>query len=223
MSLGRSLRIATARNALVLLHKACSGRLVEWRGLSLYIPRGCFLPRYTISSSLLADTVEPRGRVLDIGCGPGTLAIYVAKRWGLPVVGYDPDARSIAAARLNARLNSVESLTYFTASTYRIPSQSFDTAISNPPYLPLNPRNEMDRLWCCGSDYRTLRSVFITARRALRRGGVFYVALSSLTPLSYGLALAKALGFYVESIAYRRSPIDTVYTVKFVLRNVVIS
>ncbi len=223
MGVGRALRVATARSALTLLHKAYSGRLIEWRGLRLYIPRGCFLPRYTISSDLLADIVEPQGRVLDIGCGPGTLAIYVAKRWGLPVVGYDPDTRSVAVARLNARLNGVENLARFTTSILRIPHQSFDTAISNPPYLPLNPKNEMDKLWCCGTDYRTLRSILLAVRRALKRGGVFYIALSSLTPLSYGLAMAKALGFHVERAAYRRSPIDTVYVIKFVLRDVMVS
>ncbi len=223
MGIGRALAIVTARNALTLLHRAYSGRLIEWKGLSLYIPRGCFLPRYTISSDLLADIVEPQGRVLDIGCGPGTLAIYIAKQWGLPVVGYDPDIRSVAAARFNARLNSVENLTQFTASILHIPHKSFDTVISNPPYLPLNPRNEMDKLWCCGTNYRVLRSIFITVRRALKRGGVFYVTLSSLTPLSYGLAMAKALGFYVERITCRRSPIDTVYAIKFVLRDVMIS
>ncbi|MER6043926.1 class I SAM-dependent methyltransferase, partial [Streptomyces sp. NPDC001856] len=41
--------------------------------------------------------LDGRGRLLDVGCGPGTLALRLAHRFG-EVVGVDPDGGMIAEA-----------------------------------------------------------------------------------------------------------------------------
>ena len=45
------------------------------------------------------ERIRPGERVLDIGCGPGTLAHDIATRTGASVVGVDISERSIAVAR----------------------------------------------------------------------------------------------------------------------------
>ena len=223
MSMTEKIRAALARISLILLHKVYTRRWIEWRGLRLYISKSCFIPLHTMSSDILADFVNPRGRVLDIGCGCGSLAIYLAREWRVHVVGYDIDPHSIATARINAIVNRVSELTHFTLSLNTIPRHGFDTVVSNPPYLPLEPRKPMDKLWCCGSDYRVLQQILLLARYALRAGGRLYIALSSITPLENGLALAKVLGFDVEDVVCRPSPLDRVCAVRLRLRNVVIN
>jgi ubiquinone/menaquinone biosynthesis C-methylase UbiE len=87
-----------------------------------YLPaagRDIFLPLYDPLVKLLgADrarrklfdqaSVQPRHRVLDIGCGTGTFAIAI-KRW-LPtvdVVGLDPDPKALARCHRKARAAGV--------------------------------------------------------------------------------------------------------------------
>jgi ribosomal protein L11 methyltransferase len=67
--------------------------------------RGCLLAL----DALARRRQRPR-RILDIGTGTGVLAIAAAKVFRVPVLAVDIDARSVAVARYNARLNGVGSL-----------------------------------------------------------------------------------------------------------------
>jgi ubiquinone/menaquinone biosynthesis C-methylase UbiE len=56
----------------------------------------------------LADQVRGRGRVCDLGCGPGHIARYLHER-GVPVVGVDLSPEMIARARqLNPEITFIE-------------------------------------------------------------------------------------------------------------------
>jgi ribosomal protein L11 methyltransferase len=55
---------------------------------------------------LLLD-VEPRGSVLDLGCGSGVLAIGAARLGFAPVTACDNDPLAVSAARENAAANGV--------------------------------------------------------------------------------------------------------------------
>ena len=48
------------------------------------------------------------GRVLDMGCGAGLLAIAAAKRWPCRVTAVDNDAVAVDVAKENARINGVD-------------------------------------------------------------------------------------------------------------------
>ena len=63
--------------------------------------RGCL-----IAIDALARRARP-GRVLDMGCGSGILAIAAAKVWRAEALAVDIEERAIATARANARRNEV--------------------------------------------------------------------------------------------------------------------
>jgi SAM-dependent methyltransferase len=67
-------------------------------GSAAYYQRGR-LPYAPGLADLLAEVLVPdgRGRLLDVGCGPGTLALGLAHLFG-EVVGVDPDSGMIAEA-----------------------------------------------------------------------------------------------------------------------------
>jgi len=78
--------------------------------------------------------IQPGEKVLDVGCGTGTLAIIVQQRVGAPgrVVGVDPGTRQIARARAKAarrglpidfQIGVIEQLAF--------PDQTFDVVLSS--------------------------------------------------------------------------------------------
>jgi ubiquinone/menaquinone biosynthesis C-methylase UbiE len=83
----------------------------------LFLPaagRDIFLPLYdpitrllgvdTAREALLAQAeLQPHQRVLDIGCGTGTLAVLIKRRHPtVEVIGLDPDPKALARARRKA-------------------------------------------------------------------------------------------------------------------------
>jgi ribosomal protein L11 methyltransferase len=55
----------------------------------------------------LVDDDQPRGALVDLGCGSGVLAIAAAKLgWG-PILGIDHEHAAVQAARENAQANGV--------------------------------------------------------------------------------------------------------------------
>jgi ubiquinone/menaquinone biosynthesis C-methylase UbiE len=53
--------------------------------------------------------IEPGERVLDVGCGTGSLAILLKKRWpGVEIVGLDPDPAALSIAKSKADAADVD-------------------------------------------------------------------------------------------------------------------
>jgi len=69
--------------------------------LPLYDPLVRLLGADSARATLLDQAaVRPSHRVLDIGCGTGSLAVLIKRRYpDVEVVGLDPDARALARAR----------------------------------------------------------------------------------------------------------------------------
>jgi ubiquinone/menaquinone biosynthesis C-methylase UbiE len=142
-----------------------------------YLPaagRDLFLPLYDPMVKLLgADrarkklfnqaAVQPRHRILDIGCGTGTFAVAV-KGW-LPdaeLVGLDPDPKALARARRKA-LRARVSIRFDEGFANALPyaDASFDRIFSSLMFHHL-PHD---------AKLATLREV----RRALRPGGSLHL------------------------------------------------
>jgi len=118
-----------------LVDAPTEGHLIRWaryydRGMALFtLGREARMRSHTVE----AAGIQPGERVLDVGCGTGTLALAAAERTGGrgEVVGIDPSAAMIAVAREKAagragvrfEIAAIESLPFADAS--------FDVALSS--------------------------------------------------------------------------------------------
>src|SRR5579871_170947 len=102
--------------------KASSAEAQQWSA-ETYARHAGFVPAL---GAPLVDRLDPRAgeRILDLGCGDGTLTLQIAAR-GAAVVGIDASADMVAAARargIDARQERAEQLPF---------TREFDAVFSN--------------------------------------------------------------------------------------------
>lgn len=105
-----------------------------------------------------AAEVAPGDRVVDIGCGAGTVAMGLAARessaWVLAV---DSDTRAIQCTMRGAELNGLDNVVALLDASGEYPDPgTFDLAVTNPPYY---------------ADHQIAAKMVAAAGRSLRPGG----------------------------------------------------
>lgn len=115
------------------IHELRVNLLGDW--FTFFTDSGVFSKKmidYGSQVLLNALEVEKGGRLLDVGCGYGTLGIALAKTKGLDVTMVDVNHRALDLAKKNAEKNHV-SANIFQSSVYDNVEGEFDYIISNPP------------------------------------------------------------------------------------------
>jgi 16S rRNA (guanine1207-N2)-methyltransferase len=123
-------------------------------------------------------SVEAADRVLDLGCGCGTNGVFAGLRSGPrgSVTFVDSNARAVALADHNARLNGLENYRALAAlDAGGLHAESFDVVLANPPYFA----------------YESIARTFIERSHVLLRpGGMLYLVTKQpdrVDPLILGL------------------------------------
>jgi SAM-dependent methyltransferase len=99
--------------------------------------------------------LEPRSRVLDLGCGSGRRTIELARR-GHRVVGLDPDERALAIARAGAKGEKLN-VHFLKADTAAIPYRAeIDAVVSLDGAFGQSP-NDRDDLRCLEAARKALK------------------------------------------------------------------
>ncbi|WP_243715647.1 bifunctional 2-polyprenyl-6-hydroxyphenol methylase/3-demethylubiquinol 3-O-methyltransferase UbiG [Micromonospora sp. KC207] len=93
-----------------------------FEGAAAYYERGR-LPYAEGFAAALADALglDGSGRLLDVGCGPGTVTVPLAG-WFAEAVGMDPDAGMLARARLRAARDGVGNVRWVRARAEALPA-----------------------------------------------------------------------------------------------------
>jgi ubiquinone/menaquinone biosynthesis C-methylase UbiE len=84
------------------------------------------------AAAFLIPELTPDMRLLDVGCGPGSITLGFAERLPLgEVVGIDLSQETLAQATQNAEARGIKNLRYEVANIYELP---FDTGHFNVVY-----------------------------------------------------------------------------------------
>ena len=113
-----------------------------------------------VCAAFLLPRLEPDAAVLDMGCGPGTITVGLARR-ARSVVGVDTSAEMVESARRRAREEDVDNASFELGSAYDLPFEddSYDVVYAHQLLQHLS------------DPVRALRE----ARRVLRPGGLVAV------------------------------------------------
>jgi arsenite methyltransferase len=147
--------------------KQCCARLYE-SDLTRFLLGDTFHPGGLEMTGRLGRMLglSPASRVLDVACGNGTAAIFLAKEFGCKAFGIDYGDQSVAAARSLAQTEHIDTRVQFErgdAETLPFPDGSFDAVICECAF-------------CTFPNKAASASEFF---RVLRRGG--HVGISDLT------------------------------------------
>jgi len=155
-----------------------------------YLPaagRDAFLPLYDPFTKLVGidrlrmalldqAALEPHYRVLDVGCGTGSLAVLIKRLYpDVEVIGVDPDPKALARAERKARADAV-SVRFDRGFADALPfaGGTFDRVFSSLMFHHLERDNKE----------RSLREI----RRVLRPGGrLEFLDIENPTSHSHGL------------------------------------
>ncbi|MEA2675176.1 MAG: hypothetical protein QOI92_2368 [Chloroflexota bacterium] len=132
------------------------------------------------SSALLADAVPPtlNGRLLDLGSGPGTQALWLA-RDRVEALGIDISSRALSFATFNRELNGRPNVAFEMGDFLTAPpdprlDERFDVVVANPPFVLASARALPYRDRPLPGD-ATTRVAVERVVRALAPGGRGYV------------------------------------------------
>jgi len=147
--------------------KQCCARLYE-SDLTRFLLGDSFHPGGSQLTGKLGRmlALSPASRVLDVACGKGTTAVFLAKEFGCEVFGIDYGDQNVAAARSLAQAGHVDSRVQFDrsdAENLPFSDGSFDAVICECAF-------------CTFPDKAASAKEFF---RVLRRGG--HVGISDLT------------------------------------------
>jgi SAM-dependent methyltransferase len=93
-----------------------------YAGSARYYPRGRVPYPETLADELARELgLDGTGRLLDVGCGPGSLTLLLADRFA-QVVGVDADPEMIDEARERARLAGVHNAVWATMRAEQLPA-----------------------------------------------------------------------------------------------------
>jgi release factor glutamine methyltransferase len=130
-------------------------------------------------------------RLLDVGCGSGSIAVTLSLEMRRPVFGIDISPAALWVAAENARRLGAEVPLAACDVTAAVGARSLDLLVSNPPYVPLDEEAGLQRevrdheprlaLFAGPEGLDVYHRLAADARRVLRPGGWMVLELGFRT------------------------------------------
>jgi 16S rRNA (guanine1207-N2)-methyltransferase len=148
------------------------------------------IDRGTLAMLSVVD-FSPSDKVLDLGCGYGTVGIYAAKLIGHEnIIMSDIDETNVKLAEKNAKLNNAGGIKVILSDGFKnIQDKDFTVILSNPPY---------------NSDFSVAKHFIEKGFNRLQIGGKLYMVTkrkdwykNKLTAIFGGTKIYEIDGYYI--------------------------
>ena len=106
---------------------------------------------------------EIQGKVLDLGCGYGTIGITLAKFFDIELTMLDVNERALNLTRKNCEQNQVSNVTILESNGMEKVTGNFDVIITNPPIR---------------AGKAVIYKMYEDAKKHLVDGGAFYLVIN---------------------------------------------
>lgn len=176
-------------------------------------------------SFLLArHAIKLKGRILEIGCGSGIVALSNAKQNPKnEVVGVDINSDAVNCASKNAKLNNIKNVKFMKSNLFSELSESmkFNVILFNPPYLPTTPQEKvigkLNAAFDGGRDGRKVFDKFLSQfDKYLGSNGIVLLIQSSLNNLKKTEQILEKKGFKIEILESESFFFERLYLLKIV-------
>ena len=117
-------------------------------GLNFYVDKNVLIPR--METEILVDTIIKENKdkknlkILDLCTGSGCIAITLKKFLDCEIFASDLSTKALNIAKKNAKLHNVD-INFVRSNMFNNIHSTFDIIVSNPPYIPLTTKEEIEK------------------------------------------------------------------------------
>ncbi len=126
-----------------------------------------------------AINIKKDARILDMGCGVGTISLILANRdSSLDITGIDIQSSLIDLAKQNIKLNNLDNVRFTNLDIQNAEENNYDIIISNPPYVDKSSYSASDiqsKNIANSEDITDLNTWIKSAYKSLKNAGEFYM------------------------------------------------
>ncbi len=153
-------------------------RPYHYKHLKVLIHPEVFSPKFTISTKILLEYLEPlnlkKTSFLELGCGSGIISLLAASK-GAIVTASDINTIALKALKEASKNNNVSINTVYSDLFEKFHQKRFDYIIINPPYYPRDPQNDKEQAWFCGTNFEYFQKLFHQLPNHIHQNNVFMI------------------------------------------------
>lgn len=120
---------------------------INFDDVTIRVDRDVLIPRYETEEVIhkALEYIKPGMRVLDLCCGSGYIGLTIKKKMpDVEVVMSDISSEAVKQTKKNARLNKLD-VDVIQSDLFKGLVRLFDVIICNPPYIPNEYKNKLDK------------------------------------------------------------------------------
>ncbi len=154
-------------------------------------------------------------KVLELGAGSGMVALNCARK-GAQTLASDINPNALACIDESKRINNLTVETIESDLFDKIPLQTFDYIIINPPYYQGTPKNDLEKAFYAGRDYDYFINLFSALADYINELSRVLMILSSNSNLEYIKKIAEESQFLFTTIHTEKksTEINYIYSIQ---------